>query len=255
MTDIVLAAHAERPAPRHPGWVRLSHWIIAASVLTLVFSGIMILMVHPRLYWGEAGNDLTPALLDLPISRNYRHGGWTASTPLTPAANGPMSAGRTYDIFNQNGWARSLHFLAAWWLVVQGAVYVLFGLAHGHFRQRFLPARDELAPAALWRDLSDHVRLRTTMSEDQSPYGVLQKATYAVVVFALVPLIISSGLAMSPAVTAALPWLVGAFGGYQSARTVHFFAFATLSAFALVHVAMVIVTGFRRQMRAMTLGG
>jgi thiosulfate reductase cytochrome b subunit len=242
-------------APRHAVWVRLSHWILAASVLTLVVSGIMILMVHPRLYGGEVGNDLTPALLELPISRNYRHGGWTASTPLTSEANGPVSAGRTYDIFNENGWARSLHFLAAWWLVVPGLVYVLFGFAHGHFRQRFWPARHELAPAALRRDLSDHLRLRTTMSEGPSPYGLLQKCAYAVVVFGLVPLIVLTGLAMSPAVTAPFPWLVGTFGGYQSARTIHFVAFAALTSFAVVHVFMVIATGFRRQMRAMTLGG
>jgi hypothetical protein len=65
----------------HAPWVRFAHWVIAASVLTLVFSGFEILMVHPRLYWGKAGNDLTPALIELPISRNYKHGGW--APPLT----------------------------------------------------------------------------------------------------------------------------------------------------------------------------
>ena len=79
-------------------------------------------MAHPRLYWGEAGNDLTPALIELPISRNYQHGGWEKPTPFFRTPPGPVSASRTYDIFNQNGWARSLHFLAAWWLVLPGAV-------------------------------------------------------------------------------------------------------------------------------------
>jgi thiosulfate reductase cytochrome b subunit len=255
MTDVVRLALVEAAVPRHPRWVRLSHWILAASVLTLVFTGVAILMVHPRLYWGEVGNDLTPALLELPISRNYRHGGWTTPTPLTTNAAGPVSASRTYDIFNQNGWARSLHFLAAWWLVVPGLAYVLAGLADGHFRRRFWPARDELAPDAIKRDIGEHLRLRIAMLDGPSPYGLLQKCAYTLVVFALAPLLILSGLAMSPAVTAALPWLVRAFGGYQSARTVHFFAFAALALFALIHVAMVIMSGFKRQMRAMTLGG
>jgi thiosulfate reductase cytochrome b subunit len=97
--------------------------------------------------------------------------------------------------------------------------------------------------------------LRIAMLDGPSPYGLLQKCAYTLVVFALAPLMVLSGLAMSPAVTAAVPWLVRAFGGYQSARTVHFVAFAALALFALVHVAMVIMSGFRRQMRAMTLGG
>src|SRR6478672_13689348 len=87
--------------PAHAGWVRLCHWLLAASVLALGVSGFVVLMAHPRLYWGEAGNDLTPALLELPISRNFRHGGWDGES-------------RTYNIFNKNGWGRSLHFLAAW---------------------------------------------------------------------------------------------------------------------------------------------
>ena len=106
--------------PPHAGWVRLSHWVVTASVLTLTFTGVFILMVHPRLYWGETGNDLTPALFELKISRNYQHGGWTQVTPFFAGSGSPVSAVRTYDIFNENGWNRSLHFLAAWFLVVPG---------------------------------------------------------------------------------------------------------------------------------------
>ena len=109
----------------HARWVRLTHWVAAASVAALAFSGVEILMVHPRLYWGEAGNDLTPPLLELPISRNHRHGGWTTPTPLLDGPGAPVSAGRTFEIFNQNGWGRSLHFLAAWVLVAAGLAYVL----------------------------------------------------------------------------------------------------------------------------------
>jgi Prokaryotic cytochrome b561 len=94
---------------RHARWVRLTHWMATVSVAALAFSGVEILMVHPRLYWGEAGNDLTPPLLEQPISRNYRHGGWTVPTPLLDRPGAPVSAGRTFEIFNENGWGRSHH--------------------------------------------------------------------------------------------------------------------------------------------------
>src|SRR5277367_415183 len=102
----------QRSVVAHTRWVRISHWILAASVLTLAFTGIVILMAHPRLYWGAVGNDLTPALFELPISRNYKHGGWAAPVTFVAGTKPVVSAARTYDIFNENGWARSLHSLA-----------------------------------------------------------------------------------------------------------------------------------------------
>jgi thiosulfate reductase cytochrome b subunit len=251
----VLGASARDDVHAHAGWVRLHHWILAASVCTLFVSGFAILMVHPRLYWGEVGNDLTPALVELPISRNYKHGGWTNPTPLTSNRTGPITASRTYEIFNQNGWARSLHFLAAWGLVLPGLFYLLTGLAEGHFRTRFWPTRDERAPANVRRDVLDHLRFRVPVTSAGSTYGLLQKCAYTGVVFIAGPLLVLTGLAMSPAVTAWIPWLVRAFGGHQSARTIHFAMFVGLVLFVLVHVAMVVRTGFRRQMRAMTIGG
>jgi len=86
------------------------------------------------------------------------------------------------------------------------------------------------------------------------PYGLLQKLTYAGVVFVLLPLMVLTGLTMSPAVTAAYPVLLDLFGGSQSARTIHFFLFAGLVIFLIVHVVMVVLTGFMRHMRAMTFG-
>jgi thiosulfate reductase cytochrome b subunit len=255
MTDVqhgTVAAHAR--APVHPRWVRVSHGIVAASLLTLAVSGYFILMVHPRLYWGDVGNDLTPALLELPISRNHRHGGWSARTALTSDPSGPASASRTYDIFNQNGWARSLHFLAAWCLVLPGAAYVIAGVAGGHFKRRVWPNARDLEPANVTRDVADHLRFRATGSEP-GRYGVLQKLAYSLVVFVGAPMMGLTGLAMSPAITAAFPWLVRAFGGYQSARTLHFLTFVALVLFVLVHVAMVALSGFKRQVRAITVGG
>jgi thiosulfate reductase cytochrome b subunit len=239
----------------HAGWVRVSHWILAASVLTLAFSGFEILMVHPRLYWGKAGNDLTPALFELPISRNYQHGGWAPPVTFVPGAHPIVSAARTYGIFNQNSWGRSLHFLAAWFLVVTGLIYLLAGLASGHLWRHLVPRLRELAPRRLWQEVVAHLHLPLAKSPGGPPYGVLQKLSYAGVVLIALPLMTVTGLAMSPAITAAYPGLLDLFGGSQSARTIHFFVFAVLVLFFIVHVAMVALTGFRRQMRAMTFGG
>jgi thiosulfate reductase cytochrome b subunit len=239
----------------HARWIRVSHWVLAASVLTLAFSGFEILMVHPRLYWGKAGNDLTPALFELPISRNYKHGGWAPPLVFSAGAHPIVSAARTYDIFNQNSWGRSLHFLAAWFLVLTGLIYLVGGLASGHLWRHLVPRLRELAPRLLWRDLATHLRLPMPSARGGPPYGLLQKLTYACVVFAALPLMVLTGLAMSPAITAACPGLLDLFGGSQSARTIHFFAFVALVLFLIVHIAMVALTGFRRQMRAMTIGG
>ena len=238
----------------HRRWVRISHWMVAFSFMTLAFTGFVILMAHPRLYWGEVGNGLTPALLELPISRNHQHPGWDPATPFFSDAAGPVTASRTYRIFNQNGWARSLHFLAAWCPVLPGAMYLLTGSFGGHFRTHIWPKANELALRRVWREVVDHLRLRIPPASGGPHYGVLQKCAYSVVVFVAAPLMTISGLTMAPAVTASFPSLLRLFGGYQSARTIHFFTFVALLLFVFVHVGMVIKSGFRRQIRAMTVG-
>jgi thiosulfate reductase cytochrome b subunit len=221
--------------------------LIATAILTLAVSGYAILMVHPRLYWGDAGNSLTPALIELPISRNHRNGHW--SEPVTSNRDFP-------DMFNQNAWARSLHFLAAWCAVLGGLVYVIFGLLSGHARRDLWPRAHEVAPRRLWCDVRDHLRLeRIRAAGGGPPYGPLQKLAYSFVVFIAVPTMVLTGLAMSPAVTAAIPPLASLFGGSQSSRTVHFLVFAAVVTFVIVHVVMVLLSGFGRQMRGMTIGG
>jgi thiosulfate reductase cytochrome b subunit len=253
MAEVLECSTDGQGVARHARWVRLAHAVLSVSVLTLACSGFLILMAHPRLYWGEVGNELTPAFLELPISRNHKHGGFDRAEPFF-TAGGPVTASRTYDIFNQNGWARSLHFLAAWCLVLPGAVYLLTGVRRGHFRAHIWPSREELAPHRVWRDVVDHLRLRIPAAAGGSRYGVLQKGAYAIVVFVAAPLMVLTGLTMSPAITATFPLLLDVFGGFQSARTIHFFTFAALVLFVIVHVAMVIASGFRRQVRAITLG-
>ena len=238
----------------HTPWVRASHWIGAASLLVLAVTGFVILMAHPRLYWGEVGNDLTPALIELPISRNHQHGGWDTPRPFFVRADAPVSASRTFDIFNQNGWGRSLHFLAAWCLVVPGALYLLGGLVGGHFRSHLWPGARELVPRVLWHHVVEHARFRIPPASGGPRYNVLQKIAYSSVVFVAAPAMVLTGLAMSPAIAAAFQWLPRMFGGHQSARTIHFAAFVALVLFVIVHLVMVAASGFRRQMRAMTLG-
>jgi thiosulfate reductase cytochrome b subunit len=131
----------------------------------------------------------------------------------------------------QSGWGRYLHFLSAWIAVLTGTVYVLGGMRARHFRQ------DLFRPA------------------QPAKYNTVQRITYAAVVFVLFPLMIWTGLAMSPAVTSVLPMLVTSIGGQQSARTVHFVIAGVLVLFVVGHVAMVVFAGFGRQVGAMILGG
>lgn len=240
------------PGTRHAFWVKITHWLGTLSFLALAFSGFVILMCHPRLYWGEVGNGLTPALFELPISRNHQHGGWEEGVPFYEGEASPVSAIRAYEILNENGWGRSLHFLGAWFLVMTGVVYLVTGMFTGHFRRHLLPRSGELATESFRRDLMDHLRLQIPLATSGPQYGLLQKCAYLSVIFVMFPLSIVTGLAMSPAITAAYPFLSGMFGGFQSARTIHFFASIVLVLFLFVHVLMIIKSGFKRQIGAMT---
>jgi thiosulfate reductase cytochrome b subunit len=129
-----------------------------------------------------------------------------------------------------SGWGRYLHFLSAWAVVLTGVTYVVSGLLTSHFRKHLLP-------------------------HTASHYEPLQRWTYLVVVFALFPLIVLTGLAMSPAVTSVVPWIATMSGGHQSARTIHFLAASVLTLFVIGHVAMVVAAGFVERVVAMITGG
>jgi len=238
----------------HRRWVRISHWVIALSIITLGFSGVFIFAVHPRLYWGEVGNDLVPAILEIPISANHRPEGFERTVTFPAVSDTAFSANRTYEIFNQNGWARSLHFLAAWFFLIAGLIYFLVGVVSGHARRDLLPKGGDFSAGKLKQDLKGHLRPKPGAIGAGPPYGIVQRLSYGVVLFIAMPLMVITGISMAPAITAAAPFLLDIFGGYQSARTIHFFSFAVLLLFFIVHVAMVFVAGFGRQMRAMILG-
>ena len=140
-----------------------------------------------------------------------------------------------------SGWGRYLHFLSAWLCVLTGLIYVLSGLVTKHFRRDLLPARSPLAGPLL--------------SSPADSYNIVQRVTYLGVVFVLFPLIVVTGLAMSPAVTSVMPWLATMFGGHQSARTIHFFAASAVTLFVIGHVTMVVAAGFAVRVMAMITGG
>ena len=140
-----------------------------------------------------------------------------------------------------SGWGRYLHFLSAWLCVLTGLIYVLSGLVTKHFRRDLLPARSQLAGPLL--------------SSPADSYNIVQRVTYLGVVFVLFPLIVVTGLAMSPAVTSVMPWLATMFGGHQSARTIHFFAASAVTLFVIGHVTMVVAAGFAVRVMAMITGG
>jgi len=215
-------------SPRHSALVRVTHWIHAVSFIALVLSGIAILLAHPRLYWGETGAVGTPSLIDLPLP-------FVLDIPI----RGP---------------GRYLHFLAAWVCVLTGVLYVLSGLFSGHFWKNMVPRKTDLGWKPILRVVSNHMHLRRPAEEESQSYNVLQRLTYLAVVFLLFPLIIVTGLAMSPAITSVFPVIVNTFGGQQSARTIHFFVTVALVLFLIVHVAMVCFAGFKNRMRAMITG-
>jgi thiosulfate reductase cytochrome b subunit len=223
---------------RHSAVVRVTHWITTLCFLALLVSGVEILISHPRFYWGEAGNVLTPPLFKLPI----------------PASRSTVPTGYDFVLDDQNGWSRYLHFEAAWVLVLAGLVYTVLGLLKGHFRRNLLPGRADLSWQALLMVIGNHVRFRPATEEGLWSYNVLQRLTYLSVIFVLFPLVIWTGLAMSPAIASSFPAAVTVFGGQQSARTIHFFVSISSLLFLVVHVVMVSLSGFRNRMRAMITG-
>jgi thiosulfate reductase cytochrome b subunit len=137
--------------------------------------------------------------------------------------------------------------------IVPLLVYALFGLWSGHFRKDLLPAPADRKLRAFWEVIAKY--LRRTPPGDAHSYNVMQRTAYLIVIFFLFPLVIWTGLALSPAFDSAVPAAVNVLGGRQSARTLHFFVSGFLLLFVVVHVTMVVLAGFRTRMRAMITGG
>jgi thiosulfate reductase cytochrome b subunit len=231
-------AHAAATPPRHARVVRITHWLTTVTVFALVLSGVELILSHPRFYWGEVGNvNMTP-LFSLPV----------------PSSRSTVPTGYGFVLPDQNGWSRYLHFQSAWLVLFAGLAYLIYGFRTSHFRRNLVPARADRSWPALRNSIVEHLRFSKAALGDSRSYNALQRLSYLAIVFALFPLMIWTGLAMAPAFTAVFPFAVDILGGRQSARTLHFFVTIALVLFTIVHVAMIILTGFRSRVGAMITG-
>jgi thiosulfate reductase cytochrome b subunit len=132
--------------------------------------------------------------------------------------------------------------------------YMIVSLINRHFQRDLRLRRRDLAPGHIAADVRAHLDLRFHDPEAPGEYNVLQKLSYVAVIFVLLPLVILTGLALSPGMDAAWPWLLDLFGGRQSARSLHFIAMAGLALFTVVHLTLVILAGVGNELRSMITG-
>ena len=223
---------------RHSLLVRVTHWITTLCFSALLVTGAELVISHPRFYWGETGNDLTTPLFKLHIP---------SSRKLVPSGYG-------YVLPDQNGWSRYLHFQSAWIVILTGLLYVISIFFTGHLRKNLLPVKADLSLRAFWTAIAKNLRFQRPSAAEAWSYNLLQRLAYLFVIFVLFPLVVWTGLAMSPTFVSAFPLTVTSLGGQQSARTLHFFVSLALLLFLLVHVAMIFLAGFWSRTRAMITG-
>lgn len=213
---------------RHTVITRITHWSWAVCLFFLLLSGLQIFNAHPVLYWG----DQSGFGFDNTVFRAGPFPGWATIPSGTDLATG-----------------RVIHFFFAWVFVATLLIWALGALVSGHLLRDLVMRKRHWA--RLPRDLRDHIGFRF---KHTARYGPLQRLSYGLVLFFLFPLMVLTGLAMSPGANAALPWLPEILGGRQSARTLHFVFAAALSTFFIVHIAMVLLAGPLNEMRAILTG-
>lgn len=260
---------ASTPAPgalvkRHTLSTRLWHWVNALTVFVMLMSGLMILNAHPRLYWGQDGFSPDQAWLEIGSTRNagflrigtvriettgvlgYREQGGAINRRAFP---GWMTIPSYYSLSAGRRW----HLAFAWVLAIGLIAYWLASLRNRHARD-LIPRRADLSPRHLWHDLKQHARLRFPKGEAALRYNSLQKLSYFTVIFVLLPVLILTGLGMSPGMNAAWGWIVDLTGGRQSARSIHFISAMLIAVFILVHLVMVVLAGPFNEIRSMITG-
>jgi thiosulfate reductase cytochrome b subunit len=248
---------------------RVTHWNNAICLGFLLLSGLQIFNAWPNLYWGQYGADGDHAFLSIGATRQQaakhgvlRVGDATVSTTgvlgVSSADGQPVErafpAWLTLPSYQDLAEGRRWHFFFAWCFVLNGATYLAYSLASGHLRRDLVPARRDLAPRHLWHEIVAHARLRFPKGEEARHYNVLQKLSYLGVAVVLLPLMVLTGLTMSPGVNAVAPFLLDVFGGRQSARAIHFITASLVVLFVLVHLAMVLLSGVRNNLRSMITG-
>jgi thiosulfate reductase cytochrome b subunit len=229
---------AATKALRHTLLVRVTHWVTVVAFIALIVTGGEIVISHPRFYWGETGNVNMKPWLTIPI----------------PASRDSVPTGYNYQMPDQNGWSRYLHFEAAWVTVLTAFVYGFSSVLNGHFRRDLIPPPASRTFKAVRDVFARYLRPPHRDSTEPTSYNVVQQIAYLGVIFVLFPLVIWTGLALSPSFDSAVPATVNLLGGRQSARTLHFLVSGALLLFVIVHVTMVTLSGFRSHMRAMIVG-
>jgi thiosulfate reductase cytochrome b subunit len=275
MSDIVAPLPEAPPAAvappreiiyRHTRVVRGAHWINLACITLLLFSGLQIFNAHPALYWGQYGADADRPFLEMQAFIRHdggligktRLGPWTFNTTGFLGASGREPRGfpawLTLPGARNLAVGRRWHFFVAWVFVLNGLAYLAAGLINGHVRRDLLPTRRQLEPRNLLRDVIDHIRLKHPAGEAAKVYNPLQKFAYLAVIFLLLPVMVLTGLTMSPGVDAALPGLLSLFGGRQSARSLHFITANLIVLFVFVHVFEVFLVGAANEIGSMITG-
>ena len=232
----------------------------------MLMSGLMIFNAHPRLYWGQYGANPDPAWLEIGSREGegfLRVGGIAIETTgvlglwedelgreYRRAIPGWATIPSNYNLALSRRW----HLTFAWVFATGLVAYGCWSLANGHLRRDLLPSRCELAPRHLWREIRQHAALRFPKGKEALHYNVLQKASYLGVIVILLPVMILTGLAMSPGMAASWPWLLDLFGGRQSARSIHFIVAVLLVLFVFVHLLMVLLAGPFNETRSMITG-
>jgi thiosulfate reductase cytochrome b subunit len=253
---------------RHKWPVRLAHWINALCLAVLLMSGLNIFNAHPALYWGNGSNFDHPLLAtnamvddDGAVVKGMT---WIGNRSVD--TTGLLGASREDGALTARGFpawatlpgptwlamARQWHFAFAWLLVINGIAFFLYGFLSRHFTRDLTPTARDIRH--LPGEIADHARLKFPHGEKARHYNGLQKLTYCFVLFVLAPLIVLTGLTMSPTMDAAFPILPAIFGGRQSARTIHFICAFSFLGFFIVHVVMVVLSGSWNNLRSMLTG-
>jgi thiosulfate reductase cytochrome b subunit len=246
-------------------WTRITHWVWAICLFFLLLSGLQIFNAHPALYLGnESGFEYDNAVfrigaINTPegprgqttiLGNNFDT---TGVLGMSGSAERPQYVGFpgavTIPSFRDLATGRVVHFFFGWLLVAALFVWFLASAINGHLRRDIVPKGADLK--ALPADALNHARLRLHHGRS---YGPVQKLSYFIVFFVLFPLIVLTGLTMSPGMDAAWPWLLDVFGGRQTARTIHFIVMALLVLFFIVHLVMVVLAGPFNEMRSMITG-
>ncbi len=207
---------------------RITHWIWAISLLFLLPSGLQIFNAHPILYLG----DQSGFTFDNAVLRLAGFPGWVTIPSTRDLATG-----------------RVVHFFFAWIFVLNLLAFFAMSWSNRHLQKDLTPTANDTQHFV--QDVRDHLNLKLGHGVRYSP---LQKFAYGGVLFVLFPLIISTGLCMSPGMNAVLPWLPEIFGGRQTARTIHFAVMVLLGVFFVVHLAMIVLAGPFNELRSIVTG-